>query len=180
MLELQKRIALYQDMKAYKQLYALFFPKLFRFSYSIVKSREAAEEIVSDVFIKIWQMKESLSAILNLNVYLYTATKNFSLNHIASHQKRNVISLESFNDDNFLNLVTPEDTLISAETMSRINAAINQLPAQCKSIFYLVRECDLTYKEVAALLEISVNTVRNQLTIAARKIADSLPVSIRT
>lgn len=80
--ELQMRVALYEDMKAYKQLYELFFPRLFRFSYSFVKSKEAAEEIVSDVFIKIWEIKGTLHDINDLNVYLYTITKNFSLNYM--------------------------------------------------------------------------------------------------
>ena len=51
------RIALSEDMKAYKELYLLMFDKLFKFSYSLVKSKEAAEELVSDVFIKLWSIK---------------------------------------------------------------------------------------------------------------------------
>ncbi|CAN5479377.1 hypothetical protein BH10BAC2_BH10BAC2_22890 [soil metagenome] len=55
--ELQNRIALYEDMSSYKQLYNLLFKGLHRFSYSLVKSKEVAEEIVSDVFIKVWQIR---------------------------------------------------------------------------------------------------------------------------
>ena len=55
--ELQKRIALYEDMKAYKELYYRLFDGLYRFCFSFVKSKEPAEEIVSDVFIKVWQMQ---------------------------------------------------------------------------------------------------------------------------
>lgn len=178
--ELQKRIVIYEDMKAYKQLYELLFHKLFRFSYSFVKSKEAAEEIVSDVFIKIWEIRGNrLAAISDLIVYLYTITKNFSLNYITKNRKLRVISLEDVTDESFLNLLTPEDALISAEITSTINAAINGLPTQCRIIFFLVRESSLPYKEVASILNISVNTVRNQVTIATRKIADSLPFSLK-
>lgn len=177
--ELQMRVALYEDMKAYKQLYELFFPRLFRFSYSFVKSKEAAEEIVSDVFIKIWEIKGTLHDINDLNVYLYTITKNFSLNYITKNRKLRVINLEDVNDDSFLNLITPEDSLISAEIILMVNAAINQLPPQCRIIFYLVKESDLKYKEVATVLNISVHTVRNQMAIATKKIGDHLPSSIR-
>ena len=77
------RIALHGDMKAYKELYLLMFNNLQKFAYSMVKSREVAEELVSDVFIKLWQMKDQLSTIRNLKVYLYCITKNLSLNHLA-------------------------------------------------------------------------------------------------
>ena len=75
--ELQQKIALYEDMKAYEQLYALLYDGLHRFSFAFVKSREAAEEIVSDVFIKLWQIRGRLMEIDNLKVYLYTIARNF-------------------------------------------------------------------------------------------------------
>ncbi|HEY6899983.1 MAG TPA: sigma factor, partial [Puia sp.] len=78
--EIQQRIAFYEDMKAYTQLYELLSGGLLRFSYSLVKSHETAEEIVSDVFIKVWQIRDKLLEIENLTVYLYTIAKNFSLN----------------------------------------------------------------------------------------------------
>jgi RNA polymerase sigma-70 factor (ECF subfamily) len=61
--QLQEQIALYNEMSAYKTLYDIFYPSLFRFSYSILKSKEVAEEIVSDVFIKVWQMRNELNKI---------------------------------------------------------------------------------------------------------------------
>jgi RNA polymerase sigma-70 factor (family 1) len=178
--KLQERIALYEDMKAYKQLYEIFFHRLLRFSCSFIKSREAAEEIVSDVFIKIWEIRSSLTDITHLPVYLYTITKNFSLNYITRSRKLRVISLEDMGEEVFLNLITPEDSLISAETLAAVNAAINRLPPQCRIIFYLVKESSLKYKEVAAVLNISVNTVRNQVAIATQRIAGSLPPSLTT
>ena len=177
--ELQKRISLYEDMKAYKQLYELFFPKLFRFSYSFVKSKEAAEEIVSDVFIKVWEIKGSLTTIIDLNVYLYIITKNFSLNYITKNHKLRTINLEDVNDESFLNQVTPEDALISSEIINMVNTAINGLPPQCRIIFFLVKESGLKYKVVAEVLNISVHTVRNQMVIATKKIADNLPISVK-
>ena len=65
---LQQKIALYEDMKAYETLYMLLSPRLKNFCYSLVKSNEAAEEIVSDVFIKLWQIKNKLPDIENLKV----------------------------------------------------------------------------------------------------------------
>lgn len=60
------RIALSEDMKAYKELYLLMFDSLFQFSYSFVKSKQVAQEIVSDVFIKLWKIRSQLNGIDNL------------------------------------------------------------------------------------------------------------------
>jgi RNA polymerase sigma-70 factor (family 1) len=178
-LQLQQRFALYEDMKAYKELYELLYNPLFKFSFSFVKNKEAAEEIISDVFIKLWLIKTELTSIDNLKVYLYTITKNFSLNYITKNYKNAVVSLEDVDTTALFNFSNPESTFISSEIVKKVNEAINQLPSQCKVVFYLVKECDLKYKEVASVLNISVNTVRNQVANATKKIADSLPVNLK-
>src|SRR5206468_12101070 len=91
-----------------------------------------------------------------------------------------VINVEDVKDEIFFNFVTPAEILISAEVINKINASINSLPSQCRIIFYLVKEGDLKYKEVATILNISVNTVRNQVAIATKKIAETLPLSLKS
>lgn len=177
-LELQERLALYEDMSAYRQLYHLLFDRLFLFSYSYTKSRETAEEIVSDVFIKLWQMRTELSSIHNLKVYLYTITKNFSLNYLTRHYKNPVVSIDDVAAEFMATAFNPEELCISADIMAKIKEAMNTLPAQCRLIFQLVREDGLRYKEVAAILNISVLTVRNQVAIATKKMAEALPASL--
>lgn len=176
---LQKRIALYEDMKAYKELYTLLFDGLHRFSYSIVKSKEVAEEIVSDVFIKIWQIRDKLPEINNLKVYLYTITKNFSLNYIHRSYKNSSISINDMDIEPIIEVHTPEELCISAEIVNKIKMTIRQLPPQCRIIFQLVKEDGMKYKEVAEILNISVFTVRNQLAIGIRKISDALPAYVQ-
>lgn len=175
--ELQQRVALYNDMEAYKQLYELFFSPLYRFSYSIIKSKEAAEEIVSDVFIKIWEMRQELHKVNELNVYLYVVTKNYSLNYITRTFKNPVVCLDEIEVESLFSLPSPEEMLITADMNKRIIRAVSELPSQCRLIFQLVKEDGLKYKEVAAILNISVLTVRNQVAIATKKIAAALPVN---
>lgn len=172
---LQGRIALYEDMKAYEALYSRLAPRLQRFSYSLVRSREAAEEIVSDVFIKLWQIRNTLHRVDNLQVYLYTITKNFSLNYITRTYKHPIVSLDDMEVEPVIRLGNPEELYLSAEVMERVRQAILQLPPQCRIIFQLVKEDGLAYKEVAEILHLSVLTVRNQLAIAVRKMAEALP-----
>src|SRR5688500_17796557 len=161
-------------MKAYKELYYLFFDGLHRFSFSFVKSKEAAEEIVSDVFIKVWQMRSRLTEINNLKVYLYTVTKNFSINYIHRNYKNVSLSIHEMDIEPVIELSNPEELFISTEMLNTIRQAIRELPPQCRLIFQLVKEDGLKYKEAAEVMNISVLTVRNQLAIAIRKIGASL------
>jgi RNA polymerase sigma-70 factor (family 1) len=173
--ELQKRIALYEDMKAYETLYQLMFDHLHSFSYSIVKSSEAAEEIVSDVFIKVWQIRGRLGEIDNLKVYLFTIAKNFSINYIHKNYKNIPRSIEDMDIEPLVGVANPEELYISAELINKIKQVIRELPPQCRLIFQLVKEDGMKYKEAAEILGISVLTVRNQLVIAIRRIAAALP-----
>ena len=176
--ELQQSLCLQEDMRAYHDLYEMFFSRLKKFSFSIVKSNEVAEEIVSDVFIKLWQIRGRLMEVDNLTVYLYTIAKNFSFNYITKNYKNPVVSLGKIDVEIFINLDNPEELCISADHIKVIQLTIRQLPPQCRLIFQMVKEDELKYKEVAGILNVSVLTVRNQVAIATRKIAESLPAFI--
>ena len=178
--EIQEKIALYEDMKAYSQLYEIFSDGLQRFSYSLVRSREVAEEIVSDVFIKLWQIRSRLMDIENLKVYLFTIAKNFSLNYLSRNYTSMVISLETLDIEPMIELHNPADLCISSDLVAQIRKLIRQLPPQCRLIFQLVKEEGLQYKEVAAILDISPLTVRNQLAIAVKKIGETLPAYLHS
>lgn len=173
--ELQQRIALYEDMEAYHALYDHFYHNLHSFCFSFVKSNEVAEEIVSDVFVKLWQIRNQLTDIDNLKVYLYSIAKNFSLNYITRHFKNPVNSLDDLDIEPVVNMGNPEELCISSDLVNRIRQTIRKLPPQCRLIFQMVKEDGMRYKEVAAILNISPITVRNQLAIAIRKIVETLP-----
>jgi RNA polymerase sigma-70 factor (family 1) len=173
------RIALSEDMTAYKELYLLMFDRLFHFSYSFVKSKQMAQEIVSDVFVKLWQIRSQLNTVDNLKAYLFGITKNFSLSYLAKASKNLSIQLDDIDLDEIdiesaIEFKNPEDLFISKETIKNVMQAIQNLPPQCRMIFSLVKVDGLRYKEVARLLNISVFTVRNQVAIATKKIEDTL------
>ncbi|HEY4154353.1 MAG TPA: RNA polymerase sigma-70 factor [Puia sp.] len=177
---MQYGIALYEDLRAYRSLYDLLSGSLHRFSYAFVKSNEAAEEIVSDVFVKLWQIRDRLIEIENLKEYLYIITKNFSLNYIAKNYKHPVITLDSIDLETLIQIQSPEELCISADLVSKIRQVIQGLSPRCRMIFQLVKEENLKYREVASILNISVFTVRNQVAIAVRKIGEALPDYMRS
>src|SRR6266436_5200495 len=85
---LQSKIARFDDQQAYKELFTSLYPFLFQFAKTLVKAKESAEEIISDVFIKVWEKRKELEKIENLKLYLYVATRNIAFNYL-DKQKRN-------------------------------------------------------------------------------------------
>ncbi|THU36942.1 RNA polymerase sigma-70 factor [Niastella caeni] len=177
--ELQLRIALYDDQPAYKELFALFYKSLQQFAVSFVRSPEVAEEVVSDVFIKVWKKRAGLNRIHNLKLYLFISTKNGALNYLRSQKKvflqheQYLVQLQSI-------YFNPEKLMLTAEMMSRVQKAINDLPPRCQLIFKLIKEDGLKYREVAELLQVSIKTVENQMAIAIKKIGQAIHFDIRT
>lgn len=172
--DLQPKIAR-GDQTAFKQVFQLFQKKLTLFSKSIVKSEEAAREIVDDVFIKIWRNRSNIMAIANLRLYLYKAAKNSSLNYLSSKANRYVNEPFDFFEVEICDVEpTPEKRMISMELSKKITSSIENLPPRCKMIFKLIREDGLSYKEVGEVLNISVKTVDAQMVIAVKQIAQSL------
>jgi RNA polymerase sigma-70 factor (ECF subfamily) len=171
---LQQAIACFDDTQAYKQLFLLFYPSLVPFAVSIIKSKELAEEIVSDVFVKIWQKRQQLDKVDNLKFYLFTAVKNRCINELNDSKNKSAININDSSIE-FRSLYhDPEQKMISAEMMNKIRLAVNGLPPRCQLIFKLVKEEGLKYKEVAELLQISVKTVENQMSLAFKKIGTAI------
>ena len=81
--EIVARVALNDDSAAYKVLFLHYHPKLLSFSYAITHCKESSEEVVSDVFLNIWNSRKTLLRIENFHLSLYVSTKNISLNYLA-------------------------------------------------------------------------------------------------
>ena len=177
---LQERIASYNDEQAFKELYYLFYNKLYHFAYAFIKNRERAEEITEDVFINVWRNRAHLNEIKNIKVYLYTATKNNALNYIAKKaQELTTAPYDDITIDIAEYEATPDQIMISAEMLKKLNKAIDELPPRCKIIFKLIREDGLKYKEVAEILSLSVNTIDAQMAIAVKRIAHAINLNFK-
>lgn len=159
------------DELAFKELFDYYFPGLYSFSNSMLANAPLAEEVVADVFIKLWENRKMLHSIKNLSAYLYTATRHASLNYIRLHKPKHHISVDELENNFSYGFETPETTAISKENLARITTVINQLPPRCKLIFHLVKEEKLRYREIAQMLNISQKTVEAQMAIAMKRIA---------
>jgi RNA polymerase sigma-70 factor (ECF subfamily) len=164
------------DIAAYEELYYAFYQRLYSFALSLIQSKQQAEEIVSDVFIKVWQSRKHLPEVDNISVYLYASVRNRTIDYLNKDRKYNVVRFSRDDwEEVLIELKDPSDYCISSDLMKKINAAINRLPPQCKIIFKLIKEDGLSYKQVAEIMELSPFTVRNQLAIAVRKMGEILP-----
>jgi RNA polymerase sigma-70 factor (family 1) len=169
----QQKVALERDEQAYRHLFLYYYPNLSRFAIGFVKTKEAAEEVVSDVMLKIWAMNERLNSIDNLTVYLFRATRNQSLNYLRSNQKTRQ-SVEATEENFGYDDLTPETLLLDNEWKEQFRLAVLNLPPKCQMVYKLIREDGLTYKEAAQVMEISENTVDRHLNNALHKLTNCL------
>ena len=176
---LQSQVAV-GDTRAFRQIFDALFSNLTKFSFSFVHSKEAATEIVDELFVQLWVKRADIMKINDLRVYLYTATKNASLNYISKKAKQ--IELEPYENlqVQMTDVVSPEQIMITKEILQKIKEAIDSLPPRCKLIFKFVREDGLSYSEVAEILGLSIKTIDSQMVIAVARIRAKLMNVIET
>lgn len=168
-----REIAQSDSQAAFKSVYIAYYQRLMRFVIPYVSTPQEAEEIVSDAFLSLWENRKSLLEITNFDAYLYTIARNKAISYLRTLHAEDFGMEESF--DSFLYTeTTPEEELISKESIERLNAAINSLPTKCKIAFQLVREEKMKYKDVGQILNISVKTVEAHITTAVRKLRECL------
>lgn len=162
------------DQRAFRQLFDLFSDKLFHFAFAIIKAKDGATEVVDEVFVKIWKQRANITQIEYLKTYLYTSVKNASLNYLSRKANEQITEPFDFITIELKEEQCPYQQMITADALKKIQEAVNELPPRCKIIFKLVREDGLKYKEVADILNISVNTVDAQMVIAVKKISEKV------
>lgn len=162
---------------ALTELYRLFSRRLLHFARVITRSPELAEEIVEDVFVKLWTNRHRINEVENLTVYLYVATKNQALNAVSQKAKALIQApFDNLDIETSHMVADPYTELVTAEIMKKMQQAVDSLPPRCKIIFKLVREDGLKHREVAEILNISINTVDVQMAIAIKKICTALNI----
>jgi RNA polymerase sigma-70 factor (family 1) len=167
---LQRSVAFERDQRAYQRLFVHFYQPLVKFANNIVKSTEAAEEIYSDVLLKLWDMGPALAAIGHLEVYLFRSVKNASLNYLSRYYKVPVVDLDTIHLEMIHEVYTPEQNLLRAELHKKATLAVRSLPAKCQLVYTLIRDNNFSYKQVADIMDISVNTVEGHMSTALRKL----------
>lgn len=162
------------DTDSLKILFEKYFTMLCGFSYNYVKSIDLAEEVVADVFSKIWMTRSRIEINSSLKSYLLSATKNTSINYIAKESKH-FESLEVLDRENNYSKNTPDKIYDLHELEDVIETIIKKLPPKRQTVFRMNRVSGLSYKEIAEKLSISVYTVQNHMVKASEFIATQYP-----
>ena len=166
------------DKNAFEQLYKLYFPRLYAFSFKIINDNSLAKDLVQNVFIKIWESPESVN-IENPEAFIYQMVRNACLNYIR-HLKV-VDNLKSKVKDHYLGeelyyidmVGNKPYILIEKELEGRIRDVMNSLPEKCLAVFRLSRINGLKNREIAEQLGISIKAVEKHISKALQIYRDN-------
>lgn len=165
------KIAEHDDEVAFKSLFDWYHGKLYQLARYYTRSNEVAEEVVSDVFIKVWKNRHKLSQLENLESYLFIATKNQSLSFLRSNEKALMFQSINHSDLNIkINMPDSESNLINQELLAQLEESVRRLPEKSALVYHMVKDDNMSYKEVAEALNVSVKTVEKHMGIALKRI----------
>lgn len=143
--------------------------KLFSFLMRLTQSPEATEDVIQDIFMKLWRNRRSLSEIENFSSYLFRMAQNQCITQFRRMAKETLI-LTRLASDAAPTRSTTEELLAAKEVQEQLQQAVAKLTPQQKLVFTLSREKGLKYEEIAAELNISSSTVKNHMIDALRTI----------
>jgi len=150
-----------------------YYEGLTRYAFSMVKKQDEAEDIVQKLFIKLWEKREKLEIKGSEKSYLYSAVYNTSINYLTSvARKNNHRSVEV--DYSLSDNKSTDWDIESKELENTIELAMQTLPPKCREVFQLSRQEQLSYKEIADQLNISIKTVENQMGKALKLMRSAL------
>ena len=168
-----------RDEAAFEQVFKIHYKNLHAYAFTILKDVDEAEEMVQQVFFKLWERSDHLSFSGPIAAYLYRAVHNESLNFLkhqkvkAGHQLHVAYSMKNKTEQ-------AQPRMIRKELENKFREALNELPEQCRTVFQLSRFEDMKYKEIAEKLDISIKTVENHMGKALKllraKLVDFLPL----
>src|SRR6187397_1624287 len=147
-----------RDETAFEQVFKTHFKRLHAYAFTILRDEIEAEEIVQQVFFKLWERNENLSLTGSVSAYLYRAVHNESLNYIkhqkvrSDHRLHVAYSMKNQSDH-------ASKKILASELEKNIRQALADLPEQCRTIFQMSRFEEMKYREIADELNISVKTV---------------------
>ncbi len=171
-----------RDEKAFDILYSFYQSKLLIFAKSYIGNHEDAEEIIDDVFCKIWNGNVT-TAIKNINSYLYTATRNSCIDYLKK-KKSEMRGSQLFRQQMQINYNAIKDEsaskLIEEELEKQIDLAVQLLPERCRLVFKKSRFQGLKNKEISEELNISVKAVEKHMTKALRHMKYHLQTFLHT
>ena len=162
------------DMRGFDMLYRKYSKRIYYFAYGILKSGMDAEEIVQDVFYKVWEKRDTIREDTSFSSFIFSVTYNASISLL----RKRIRETKFYNYLKFIQHFEVQDNVNTdieyAELNEKARRLINKLPGRQKEVYLLSREDGLTYREIAEKLQISVNTVENHIVKALHFLREHL------
>ena len=158
------------DRESFKSMFLLYYPKVLYFIQGMVKSREVAEDLTQNVFMKIWISREKFSEVTSFDNYLFIMTKNVVLNYFRSQKDKYMENIDDYTFEQPLDSVTPYETLVEKDTKLLVEMVVDNMPPQRKMVYQLSRKNGLSNEEIAQKMQISKKTVENHLNLALKEL----------
>jgi RNA polymerase sigma-70 factor (ECF subfamily) len=159
------------DKHQFEQLYRLYYEDCIRFAYSFMKETADAEEVVQEVFLKLWQKKDEINIETSPKGYLLTAVRNKAYEYFRKKASSPKVIAEEYAP---ASLSVNELHFENKELDISIKQAISNLPEKCREAFLLSRDEQLKYKEIAEKMDISIKTVENHIGKALKILHSSI------
>ncbi|WPU92901.1 RNA polymerase sigma-70 factor [Mucilaginibacter sabulilitoris] len=159
------------DETALSSIYKEYWEQLYMSAYHVLKDSQACEDIIQELFIKLWNNRYSITINVSLKAYLYASIRYEVYRQIRTGTVRGDIY-----DDVLERIHTPAayDNIEYKELTEQVSSIVNTLPDKCREVYKLSREECLSHKEIASQLNISTKTVENHLTKALRQLRTSI------
>ncbi|MFA0963588.1 RNA polymerase sigma-70 factor [Roseivirga sp. BDSF3-8] len=155
------------DRKVFEELFRMHYTELCLFARKYTNDMEKGEELVQDLFVRLWDKRETMEFNTSVKSYLYTSLKNTCLNylkHLKVREKYQQHVMREYKESNH----HLHDPMVEPDFELRVYKAIDELPRQCREIFKMSRFEGLKYREIADHLGVSIKTVENQIGKALR------------
>lgn len=161
---LLQALTTHDDAQALQTLFHRHYDGLCRYVFAILQCKHTTEEVVSDVFLKIWNQRHTLQVQTSLKAYLLISVRNMAIDYLRRQSRRRTVGSDAIHPDLPCNYTSAHDQLVGEETTSIVEAAIERLPRQGKAIFRLSRDGGMKYREIAEHLGLSIKTVETHMT----------------
>lgn len=162
------------DITAFDKIYKRYSNRLYVFVFGILKSQKDAEDIIQEVFIKVWDKRDNINEYLSFQSFLFTIAHNTTISLIRKKIKDTDFTSYLKSIQNPLELSSGSTQLEYKELNEQLKITINKLPERQQQVYSLSRNEELSYKEIAKKLDISVNTVENHMVKALKFVRENM------
>ena len=154
------------DESAFQEIFRQHYPSVCKAIRRFIRELSTVEDLAQDVFVRFWEKRHQIEIKTSIGAYIHRMAINEALSFLRKQKK---FQQDNIDDFSFSNKESSSIEVMEGEELQvKIKNAIDSLPPKCRTVFLLSRHEELSYKEIAAKLEISVKTVENQMGKALR------------